>query len=63
MDEDKLPIIKKTKKIRADVLLVKNNQVETRQKAQALIMQGSAYDPSGKIIKPGTLLDLALIQI
>jgi 23S rRNA (cytidine1920-2'-O)/16S rRNA (cytidine1409-2'-O)-methyltransferase len=57
MEEHKLPIIKKTKKIRADVLLVKNNQVETRQKAQALIMQGSAYDPSGKIIKPGTLLD------
>ena len=47
---------KKTK-IRADVLMVQTNLAETRQKAQAMIMQGSAYDPSGKILKPGTLLD------
>ena len=47
---------KKTK-IRADVLMVQTNLAETRQKAQAMIMQGSAYDPSGKILNPGTLLD------
>mgnify|MGYP003320518599 FL=1 len=37
--------------------MVQTNLAETRQKAQAMIMQGSVYDPSGKILKAGTLLD------
>ncbi len=37
--------------------MVQTNLAESRQKAQAMIMQGSVYDPSGKILKPGTLLD------
>ena len=37
--------------------MVQTNLAESRQKAQALIMQGSVYDPSGRILKPGTLLD------
>ena len=44
----------KTRKVRADLLLVETGQAETREKAQALIMEGLVYSPSGKVLKPGS---------
>ncbi len=42
-----------TKKIRADVALVDRGLVESRTKAQALIMAGTVYSGETKIIKAG----------
>ena len=45
---------KKSHKKRADLLLVEKGLAETREKAQALIMEGLVYTPSGRVLKPGT---------
>ena len=44
---------RKNPKKRADLLLVERGLVETREKAQALIMEGMVYSPTGKVLKPG----------
>ena len=43
-------------KTRADLLLVDQGLAETRERAQALIMEGLVYAPTGKVLKPGTAL-------
>ena len=43
-------------KQRADLLLVLRGLAESRERAQALIMEGLVYGPSGRIAKAGTLL-------
>lgn len=43
-----------TGKKRADLLLVERGLVESREKAQALIMEGVVYAPSGRVLKAGT---------
>lgn len=50
------PVTKKSPKRRADSLLVERDLAETRQKAQALIMEGLVYTPGGMVLKPGTLV-------
>ena len=45
---------RKSPKKRADLLLVERGLVETRERAQALIMEGMVYSPAGKVLKPGT---------
>lgn len=44
---------RRTAKRRADILLVERGLVETRERAQALIMEGLVYTPAGKVLKPG----------
>ncbi len=44
----------RTAKRRADILLVERGLAESRERAQALIMEGVVYTPAGKVIKPGT---------
>ena len=44
-------------KIRADVLLAQRGLAESRERAQAMIMAGLVFAPSGRIAKPGALLD------
>ena len=44
----------KSHKKRADLLLVEKGLAESREKAQALIMEGLVYTPSGRVLKPGT---------
>ena len=44
----------KSHKKRADLLLVEKGLAETREKAQALIMEGLVYTPSGRVLKPGS---------
>ena len=46
----------KVSKKRADVLLVERGLAESREKAQALIMEGVVYSPTGRILKSGTSL-------
>lgn len=41
-------------KKRADLLLVDRGLAESREQAQALIMKGVVYAPSGKVLKAGT---------
>ena len=45
---------RKGHKKRADLLLVEKGLAESREKAQALIMEGLVYTPSGRVLKPGT---------
>ena len=47
----------KTGKKRADVLLVERGLAESREQAQALIMEGSVYSPTGRVLKSGTSLE------
>ncbi|GAB4312149.1 MAG: TlyA family rRNA (cytidine-2'-O)-methyltransferase [Candidatus Sumerlaeia bacterium] len=49
----------RSKKIRADQLLVARNLAESRQKAQRLILAGEALCNGQRIEKPGQLLDAA----
>ena len=42
------------RKKRADLLLVERGLAESREQAQALIMEGVVYAPSGKVLKAGT---------
>ena len=46
----------KSAKTRADLLMVDQGLAETRERAQALIMEGLVYSPAGKVLKPGTAL-------
>ena len=41
---------KKTKK-RADLLLAERGLAESREQAQALIMEGLVYEPAGRVLK------------
>ncbi len=43
-------------KIRADRLLVERGLAESRERAQALIMEGVVYTPSGRVLKSGSTL-------
>ncbi|MQG33663.1 MAG: TlyA family RNA methyltransferase [SAR202 cluster bacterium] len=43
-------------KIRADRLLVDRGLAESREQAQALIMEGVVYTPSGRVLKAGSTL-------
>lgn len=43
-------------KKRADVLLFERGQAESRERAQALIMEGLVFHPGGRVLKPGTLM-------
>ena len=45
------------RKIRADLLLVERELAESRERAQALIMEGLVFAPTGRVEKSGTLLD------
>ena len=45
---------RKSHKKRADLLLVERGLAESRERAQALIMEGLVYTPSGRVLKPGT---------
>ena len=44
-------------KQRADKLVVEQGLADTRQRAQALIMAGLVFSPSGRVEKPGQLLE------
>ncbi len=46
----------KSSKKRADLLLVDQGLAETRERAQALIMEGLVYTTHGKVLKPGSTL-------
>ena len=46
----------KSSKKRADLLLVDQSLAETRERAQALIMEGLVYTTRGKVLKPGAAL-------
>ncbi len=43
-------------KTRADVLIVERGLAESRERAQALIMEGVVFTPAGRVAKPGALL-------
>ncbi len=43
-------------KTRADVLLVERGLAESRERAQALIMEGVVFTPAGRVAKSGSLL-------
>ena len=45
------------RKVRADLLLVERELAESRERAQALIMEGMVFAPSGRVSKAGALLD------
>ena len=47
---------KSTSKTRADLLLVERGLAESRERAQALIMEGVVFTPAGKVAKSGALL-------
>ena len=47
---------KASSKIRADLLLVERGLAESRERAQALIMEGMVFVPSGRVAKSGALL-------
>ena len=42
--------------MRADLLVVERGLAETRERAQALIIEGLVYLPGGRVLKPGSLL-------
>ena len=50
-------VMPKVDKKRADVLLVERGLAERREKAQALIMEGVVYSPTGRILKSVTPLE------
>ena len=47
---------KKQLKTRADVLLVERGLADSRERAQALIMGGVVYSPTGRVLKAGSTL-------
>ena len=47
---------KKLTKKRADVILFERGLAESRERAQALIMEGLVFHPGGRVLKPGTLM-------
>ncbi len=46
-----------SKKTRLDVLLVERGLIESRQKAQAVIMSGEVFVKGQRVDKPGTAVD------
>ena len=50
---------KSNPKKRADVLLFEKGLAESRERAQALIMEGLVFHPGGRVLKPGTLMSSA----
>ena len=50
-------VLPKVDKKRAADLLVERGLAESREKAQALIMEGVVYSPTGRILKSGTPLE------
>ncbi|MCH8988652.1 MAG: TlyA family RNA methyltransferase [Chloroflexi bacterium] len=46
----------RSKKIRADRLLFERGLAESREQAQALIMEGVVYTPTGRVLKAGSTL-------
>ena len=50
-------------KKRLDVLLVEQGLVESRQKAQAIIMAGQVYAGERRLDKAGQMLDPETVQI
>ena len=48
---------RKVPKRRADLFLVETGLAESRERAQALIMEGLVYSPAGKVLKPGSPID------
>ena len=48
---------KTSSKIRADLLMVERGLAESRERAQALIMEGVVFAPSGRVAKSGALLN------
>ena len=47
---------KASNRTRADLLLVERGLAESRERAQALIMEGVVFVPSGRVAKPSALL-------
>ena len=47
---------KHSKRTRADLLLVHQGLAATREQAQALILAGQVYSPSGRVLKPGGMM-------
>ena len=47
---------KASNRIRADVLLVERGLAESRERAQALIMEGAVFTSAGRVAKSGALL-------
>ena len=47
---------KRVPKKRADILLFERGLTESRERAQALIMEGLVFYPKGQVLKPGTLM-------
>ena len=47
---------KASNRIRADLLLVGRDLAESRERAQALIMEGLVFTPAGRVLKPSALL-------
>ena len=45
---------KASNRIRADLLLVERGLAESRERAQALIMEGMVFTPAGRVAKPST---------
>jgi 23S rRNA (cytidine1920-2'-O)/16S rRNA (cytidine1409-2'-O)-methyltransferase len=50
-------VVKRPARVRADALLVARGLVDSRTRAQALIMAGEVTSASRRIDKPGTMLD------
>ena len=51
------PLVARTRgKKRADLILVERGLAETRERAQALIMEGLVYSSGGRVLKPGSTL-------
>ena len=49
-------VAKKPLRTRADVLLVEKGLADSRERAQALIMEGVVYSPAGRVAKSGSTL-------
>ena len=49
---------KSNPKRRADVLLFERGLAESRERAQALIMEGLVFHAGGRVLKPGTLMSI-----
>ena len=47
---------RKVLKKRPDLLLVERGLAESREKAQALILEGLVYTPAGRVLKPGVAI-------
>ena len=47
-------------KMRADLLLFERGLAESRERAQALIMEGMVFSPAGRVAKSGALLDASI---